>query len=190
MSTLEGVATWHADKAMTLVQKYPFVSVLLALMVIDILTGIIAAFVTKKLCSTASYSGMLKKVLILALVATGMLVELIIPNVPWGTFVSVFFCVTEALSITENAANSGVPIPKQWADALRKARAEAETKSPLVNVVVNEHGEDFAKEIAKEVRPIVREGVHDVKDGLNTVSLKVDEVQAAVGAHDSQEAGK
>lgn len=115
----------------------PFVVALLCLMLLDILTGLIAAFVTKRLCSTASFRGMLGKVQVLAMVATAMLMELVVPNVPWGTFVSLFFCVTEAISITENAANSGVPIPRQWADALRKAKQEEEVKrKPIVNVVV------------------------------------------------------
>lgn len=151
--TMQEVGIWHTEKAMILAQKYPFVTVLLGLMLLDILTGLIAAFVSKVICSTASYRGMMGKVQILAMVATAMLMELIIPNVPWGTFVAIFFCVTEAISITENAANSGVPIPKPWVDALKKARADAEQRqaplppAPLVNVNINEspHGEKGEK---------------------------------------------
>lgn len=136
--SLQEVGAWHTEKAMLLSQKYPFVTVLLGLMLLDIITGLIAAFVSKVLCSTASYRGMMGKVQILGLVATAMLMELIIPNVPWGTFVAIFFCVTEAISITENAANSGVPIPKPWVDALKKARADAETKAaPHSAVTIN-----------------------------------------------------
>jgi toxin secretion/phage lysis holin len=157
-----------------LLAKYPFVAVLLGLMLIDVLTGLIAAFTCKKLCSTTSYRGMMGKVQMMAMVAAAMLVELIIPGVPWGQFIAIFFCVTEAISITENAANSGVPIPQVWADALRKARVEAEAKKGASVVVnVNETNPQVAKEVAREtvneMRPTVR---HDIKNALHAEKLK------------------
>ena len=160
-----------------LIEGNPLVVVLLCLMVLDVVTGLIAAFVAKKLCSTASYRGMLGKVQVLAMVATSMLVELVIPNVPWGTIVSFFFCVTEALSITENAANSGVPIPEQWVETLRKAKQkEAEKRKPVVSVIVGEDSgiiHEAVSEGVEETKQAIRKGVHDIRDTLNENSLKV-----------------
>ncbi len=162
----------------------PFCLALFCLMFLDIMTGLIAAFVTKKLCSTASYRGMLGKVQILAMVATAMLMELVIPNIPWGTFVSLFFCVTEAISITENAANSGVPIPQQWTDALKKARQEEDVRrTRTVNVLVGDDAEQTAvktkevvqeavKEGVEETKRDVRTAVHDIRDALHTATIK------------------
>lgn len=134
-----------------LVHNSPLVVVLLGLMALDIFTGILAAYIAKKLCSSASYRGMLKKVLILAVVAAAMLFERIVPNMPWGQIVAFFFVVTESISIVENASNAGVPIPKQFRDALLKAKAEEEKKQqapPAVqmdvhaqNVHIKESGE-------------------------------------------------
>lgn len=171
--------------AQELFTKYPTVGVLLGFMLLDIVTGLIAAFVMKKLCSTASFRGMMGKAQILAMVAASMLAELIIPNVPWGTFMAMFFCVTEMISITENAANSGVPIPKQWVDALKKARQEEEIKkaAPLVNLVVNESGKEAIKDAVIETKQAIRQGVHDLRDDLNATSIKV---QEAISKGDSQ----
>lgn len=175
--------------AQELFTKYPFVAVLLGLMLMDIATGIISAIVTKKLCSTASYRGMLGKVQILAMIGTAMLMEVIIPNVPWGTFVAIFFCVTEAISITENAANSGVPIPKPWVEALRKAKAEAETKShaPLVEVVVSETDKNALKEAVTETKQAIREAKHELKGDIHAAQLtaQADAAEAKQALRDS-----
>lgn len=157
--------------------RYPFVAVLLGLMILDIITGLLAAFVSKELCSTTSYRGMVGKVQIVGMVAMAMLMEIVIPNVAWGQFISIFFIVTEAISITENAHNSGVPLPLQLVEALRKARGRVYEKQAdgQINIVVG--NDDIAKEVAKTR--------HDIKDDLNTVSLKVTEVQEALKSHDS-----
>lgn len=127
--------------AVELIQKYPLVAVLVPLMLLDIMTGLAAGWIAKKLCSSASFRGMVGKFQILAMVASAMLFEMVVPQMPWGSIVAFFFVITECISITENAANSGVPIPQQWTDALRKARADAENKAtppPLVQVTAKD----------------------------------------------------
>jgi hypothetical protein len=94
-------------------------------------------------------------------------------GVPWGQMIAIFFCITEGISITENAANSGVPIPKVWVDALRKARAEADAKkAPSLVVNLNETGPEMAKEVAREtaneMKPVIR---HEMKGVLHAEKL-------------------
>jgi toxin secretion/phage lysis holin len=163
--------------AQELLSKYPFVVVLLGLMLLDIITGLIAAFTSKVLCSTASYRGMLGKVQMLGMVAAAMLIELVIPGVPWGQFVAIFFCVTEAISITENAANSGVPIPAAWAEALRKAKVDSEKKKDQQQVVVN----------INETDPQTVQTLAEIKDSVNEASRKAQEAakEAAKALRDS-----
>lgn len=171
--------------AQELLTKYPFVVVLLGLMLLDIMTGLIAAFTSKVLCSTASYRGMLGKVQMLGMVAAAMLIELVIPGVPWGQFVAIFFCVTEAISITENAANSGVPIPAAWAEALRKAKVDSTSKSQVVlNIETNP---EAVKAAVEETKSAIRKGVHDIKDSVNEASLKAQAAakEAAAALRDS-----
>lgn len=166
-------------------ESNPACVALLYLMMLDVFTGLIAAWITKKICSTASYRGMLKKVMILAFVAAAMIIERVIP-MPWATAVALCFCVTETISITENAARAGVPIPRQWVEALKRARDEQEAKvTPVTNVNVNvgddaettagktkEVVQEVVKEGVKETKQIVRTAVHDVRDAVNAAHLK------------------
>lgn len=140
--TLELSPGGHVESLQELLQSNLLVVVLLGLMALDILSGVLAAYIAKKLCSSASFRGMLKKVLILAVVAAAMLFERIVPNMPWGQIVAFFFVVTESISIIENASNAGVPIPKQFRDALLKARADEEKKQqPMPAVKMDVHAE-------------------------------------------------
>jgi len=111
----------------------PAIGALLWLIMLDIFSGLLAAYVGKELSSAASYRGMMGKALILAVVASGRVIEIVVPGVPWGQVLAIFFCVTEAISIAENAARAGAPIPKQWMDVLRKLREEKEPRPQVEN---------------------------------------------------------
>lgn len=99
--------------------ELPLVGVLVSLIILDMFTGMIAAFISKKLCSKISFNGVLKKFQIIAMVATGHIMELVYSEVPWGKVIAFFFCGYELLSITENMARCNVPLPKQLREALK-----------------------------------------------------------------------
>ena len=111
----------------------PAIGALLWLIALDIVCGLIAAYAVKQISSTASYRGMMGKALILGVVASGRVIEIVVPGVPWGQVLAIFFCVTEAISIAENAARAGAPIPKQWMDVLRKLREDKEPRATVEN---------------------------------------------------------
>ncbi|MFC0298307.1 phage holin family protein [Geobacillus jurassicus] len=96
-----------------------FVVILLALVIVDYLTGIAASAVEGKLSSQVGFRGIIRKLLIFVLVAASHLVDLAIGwNMHLIRDAIVFFYITnEFISIVENAGRAGVPIPS----LLRKA---------------------------------------------------------------------
>nr|WP_216367670.1 phage holin family protein [Geobacillus sp. DSP4a] len=96
-----------------------FVVILLALVIVDYLTGIAASAVEGKLSSQVGFRGIIRKLLIFVLVAASHLVDLAIG---WNMHVIrdaiiFFYIANEFISIVENAGRAGVPIPS----VLRKA---------------------------------------------------------------------
>lgn len=104
----------------------PLVGLLLVLMVLDVTSGMLAAFVTKTLSSSVSWQGGAKKALTFVIVATAYLAEGFLEGVPTGKLTTFFFVVTEALSILENATRGGVPIPSVLRITLAKAQQATE----------------------------------------------------------------
>ena len=91
---------------------------LLIAIVLDYISGIIKAYITKQLSSTIGLKGILKKVGILCIVALSVLVDRITGETgAIRTLVIYYFVANEGLSILENLAASGVPFP----DSLRKS---------------------------------------------------------------------
>jgi toxin secretion/phage lysis holin len=92
---------------------------LLILMVIDYITGISAACINPnmKLDSGKCGTGALKKVVILLLISATYRIDLIGQTMAKDV-VMLFFIGREGLSILENAANCGLPIPQKLKDVL------------------------------------------------------------------------
>ena len=103
----------------------PLVQLLVFLMVVDIVTGLLVAFQTKAISSDISFKGMSKKAIKLILVMVANVAETYVGGaLPLGEGVAGFYCATEFLSIIENAATAGVPVPKILKDALAKLNPE------------------------------------------------------------------
>ena len=92
-----------------------FLYALLVLMVMDYLTGIMAAILEKNLSSTVGMKGIFKKVMILFLVALAHLIDFHVMKQGGAvrTAVIFFYFSNEGLSILENATRVGLPIPKR-----------------------------------------------------------------------------
>ena len=96
---------------------------LIALMFLDVLMGLGAAFVTKTISSDVSYRGMVRKSLTLILVAaTGILQQTWQTEVPLVSLVAGALCAKELISIIENAIRAGIPIPQPLVDAIEKLK--------------------------------------------------------------------
>ena len=103
----------------------PLMQSLLILMALDILSGLIAGFVTKALSSDISWKGMAKKSLVLLLIAACEVLEHTWSlGVPLAAGVVGFYLVHELISITENTGRAGLPMPKVLTTAIAKMREQ------------------------------------------------------------------
>lgn len=99
--------------------------VLLILMCLDYVTGILKGIYTQKLSSNAGRKGIIKKISILIIISLAVMCEKIgIPAMREITIM--FFAVNEGLSILENVAEMGLPIPEQIKNALLQIRSKEE----------------------------------------------------------------
>ena len=99
----------------------PLVQALVALMALDVLSGVLAGYVTRSLDSAISARGMAKKAFAFLLVAAGYIVTGFAEfGIELGPIIAGFYCVHELLSIVENAGRAEFPIPKTLLDALAK----------------------------------------------------------------------
>lgn len=95
------------------------VQVLIGMMVLDTATGILAAYIDAALDSRVSFRGTAKKAIVLLLVAAAAWLEPAI-GVPLASAVAGFYVVHELMSILENAAVAGLPVPDVLRDALAR----------------------------------------------------------------------
>ena len=95
-------------------------SVLLIMIVIDYLTGISAAIYRRELCSRTGFNGILRKAAILCIVACSHALgqAMDIPEI--RSAVIGFYIANEGISIMENAADLGVPMPDKLVFILKK----------------------------------------------------------------------
>ena len=93
---------------------------LVALIVIDYLTGVIKAAINKALSSEVGFKGILKKVLILCMVALAVVLQNGI-GIPIREVTICFYIANEGLSILENVAPYA-PVPDKLKEALAQLR--------------------------------------------------------------------
>ena len=101
---------------------------LLAFVVLDYITGIMCAIVDRKLSSAIGFRGIFRKVLIFALVGVGHLLDLqVLGSVGvLRTAVIFFYLSNEGVSLVENAAHLGLPIPEKLKAVLEQLHDRAE----------------------------------------------------------------
>jgi len=98
---------------------------LLIAIVIDYISGLIKAYNTKTLSSSIGFRGILKKVGVLLIVMLAVLVDRVtLNNGGVRTLVIYYFVANEGLSVLENLAQAGLPIPKKLKDALKVIKKE------------------------------------------------------------------
>ena len=100
--------------------------VLFGLMFLDYLTGLIVGYKMQNLNSQRAFKGLRKKFLVLVILCGASLMHKLVPELAFRTLVGMFYCATELLSIIENVAKVGVPIPKKLKKALEQLREEKE----------------------------------------------------------------
>lgn len=120
----------------TLLEGQPVIGALLILMVLDVLVGIVVAIGTRTLSSSVSWSGMSKKAIMLLIVGAAAVIEPYAQGLPLAKLVALFYLVTEGLSILENAALAGVPLPGVLTETLAKLKEPKPRLSPAADGTV------------------------------------------------------
>ena len=101
---------------------------LLVFVTLDYITGIMCAVADHKLSSEVGFKGICRKVLIFALVGIGHVVDaqIIGTGSVLRTAVIFFYLSNEGVSLTENAAHLGLPIPEKLKAVLEQLHDRAE----------------------------------------------------------------
>lgn len=95
---------------------------LIAFAVIDYITGVMCAVADKKLSSTVGFKGICRKMLIFLLVGIANIldVQVIGSGSVLRTAVIFFYISNEGVSLVENAAHLGLPVPDKLKDVLEQ----------------------------------------------------------------------
>ena len=93
---------------------------LLVFMALDYITGVMCAIVDKQLSSTVGFRGVCKKTLILLLVGVANIVDVHVVGTGSALrgAVVAFYLSNEGVSLLENAAHIGLPIPEKLKEIL------------------------------------------------------------------------
>ena len=101
---------------------------LLAFVVIDYITGVMCAVVDHTLSSAVGFKGICRKVLIFALVGIGHILDtqVIGSGSVLRTAVIFFYISNEGVSLVENAAHLGLPVPEKLKAVLEQLHDRSE----------------------------------------------------------------
>lgn len=105
--------------------------VLIIMIVIDYITGVSAAICRRELCSEAGFNGILKKAAILCIVACSHLLGKAMGVSEIRSAVIGFYIANEGISIVENSADLGVPMPRKFIAILNKFKESEEHDDDL-----------------------------------------------------------
>lgn len=101
---------------------------LIALIILDYISGVIAAAVEKRLSSAVGAKGIAKKIFMLLIVALANIVDINVigDGHVLKTVTIVFYICNECISLIENAGRIGVPVPKKLLDVLEQLKNKDE----------------------------------------------------------------
>lgn len=126
--------------------------ILVVLMVVDYMSGFLAAYKLKKVNSDVMFWGGIRKGVVFIVVIIAVLVDELVNNgLPiMRTLVLYYYIAREALSVTENFALLGVPLPQQLVDVLTQLQEEKQPRT-IDSIIENAAAEE------EQVTPISSE---------------------------------
>ena len=94
--------------------------VLVSFMALDYLTGVLRAIVNKEVSSDTGLKGIARKTVILIVLIVAVLLDRLLNTGTWvfRTLICYFYIANEGISLLENCAGLGLPIPDKLKDAL------------------------------------------------------------------------
>ena len=100
--------------------------VLVLFVVMDYITGLIAAWYEKRLDSSVGFKGIAKKILLFVPVAVGYWLDVLLGQEILRSLAIWFYLANEGLSMLENLGRCGVPILAPLKDALEQMKKKWE----------------------------------------------------------------
>ena len=99
-------------------------TILIVFMVLDYCTGVLKGFVNKELSSDKGLKGLARKAVILIVLIVAVCLDRLLNTGNWvfRTLVAYFYIANEGLSLIENCAALGAPVPSQITDALTQLK--------------------------------------------------------------------
>ena len=103
-----------------------FVYALIVFVVVDYVTGVMAAVIEKKVSSEVGFKGISRKVVIFCLVGIAHILDtqVIQTGSVLRTAVIFFYLSNEGISTIENAARIGLPVPKKLVNVLEQLKED------------------------------------------------------------------
>lgn len=104
--------------------------VLISFMVLDYITGVIKGWNNKSLSSHIASKGIARKSLIFIVLIVAVLLDRLLNTGTWvfRTLVCYFYIANEGISLLENCAELGVPIPDKIKETLVQLKSNEENK--------------------------------------------------------------
>lgn len=94
----------------------------------DYITGVVRALIEHKLSSQVGFKGLAKKCMVMLILIVAVMLDRLMGNDMWlfRSAVCYFYIANEGISMLENIAGMGVPIPKKLLSVLDKLSEQAQ----------------------------------------------------------------
>ena len=121
---------------------FNLITILFILMVIDIITGLAKAVKNKNLWSRKSLLGFARKILVFLIITVANLLDLLMNMNGTVVLATVtFYILNEVLSITENSAQIGIPLPDKLMEVIEVMNKKSETQKKVEKIMYQEDNE-------------------------------------------------
>ena len=108
---------------------FNLITILCILMIIDIITGLMKAIKNRNLWSRKSLLGFARKILVFLIITVANLLDLLMNMNGTVVLATVtFYILNEVLSITENSAQIGIPLPDKLMEVIEVMNKKSETQ--------------------------------------------------------------
>ena len=100
------------------------IGVLIVFMVLDYCTGLLRAYINKEVSSDVGLKGIARKAVIFIVLIVAVLLDRLLNTGTWvfRTLICYFYIANEGISLLENCAGLGLPIPGKLKDALAQLK--------------------------------------------------------------------
>ena len=121
---------------------FNLITILCILMIIDIITGLAKAVKNKNLWSRKSLLGFARKILVFLIITVANLLDLLMNMNGTVVLATVtFYILNEVLSITENSAQIGIPLPDKLMEVIQVVNKKSETQKKVEKIMYQEDNE-------------------------------------------------